>query len=95
MKHALKYGNTSNYFTLIILNVFMVFVMIFSMLFLGIMVDYTNETHAIFYEFNELLSLVQEIEQQSKFFIILSLHELVDKQFNVRDQVFGSLLYLI
>jgi len=42
-----------------------------------------RKMHALLHEFNELLPLVstsvQELEQQSKFFMVLTLHGLVDK----------------
>jgi len=58
------------------------------------MVDYMGKIHALFHEFNELLPLastiVEEIKQRPKFFMILALHRLVDKYFYVHDQILGS-----
>lgn len=62
--------NKSNYYTPTIPNVFMVFVMIFSMLLLlkiKTLADYLGKIHALFHEFSKLLphtSTTLEIEQQ-------------------------------
>jgi len=56
--------------------------------------DYLGKMHALFHEFIELLppasTLAQELEQRSRFFMVLTLHRLVDKYSHVRDQILGS-----
>jgi len=50
--------------------------------------------HVLLHEFNDLLppssSSAQELEQRSKFFMVLTLHELVGKYSHVHDQILGS-----
>jgi len=58
------------------------------------MTAYLGKMNGLFHEFNDLLppsfTLAQELEQQSKLFMDLPLHELVDKYSHVRDQILGS-----
>jgi len=60
------------------------------------MSEYLGKIHALFHDFNELLppasTLSQEIEQRSKFFMLLALYELPDDYSPVRDQILGSLV---
>jgi len=60
----------------------------------GTMSEYVGKIHALFHDLNELLSLAstqsQEIEQWSKFFMLLALYGLPDDYFPVRDQILGS-----
>jgi len=55
------------------------------------MVDYLGKMNVLFHEFNEVLppasTLAEEIEQRSNFFMVLTLHGLVDKYSHVRDQI--------
>jgi len=71
MRHVQKFGNKKNYYTPMILNVFMVCVKIFSQLLLpkhldGTMAEYLDKLHALLHDFNELLppapSPSQELE---------------------------------
>jgi len=59
------------------------------------MADYLGKMHVLLHEFNELLPLAQELEQRSKFFMVLTLHGLTDKYSHTRGQILGSLLYPI
>jgi len=56
----------------------------------GTMAEYMGKLH----DFTELLSLAytlsQELEQRSKFFMLLGLHGLFDDYFHVHDQILGS-----
>jgi len=60
------------------------------------MAKYLGKIHAFLHEFNKLLppayTLVEELEQQSKFFMLLALHVIYDEYFHVRDQILGSLV---
>ena len=60
----------------------------------GPMSEYLGKIHALFHDFNELLpptsTLSQEIEQQSKFFMLLALYGLPDDYSPVRNQILGS-----
>ena len=55
----------------------------------GTMVEYLGKLHALLHDFNELLPPVstptQELEQRSKFFMLLGLHGLPDDYSHVRD----------
>jgi len=54
----------------------------------GTMAEYLDKLHVL-HNFNELLPLpstpTQELEQRSKFFMLLGLHELLDDYSHVRD----------
>jgi len=58
------------------------------------MAEYLGKLHALLHYFNELLphasTPTQELEQRSKFFMLLGLHGLPDDYTHVRDQIFGS-----
>jgi len=60
----------------------------------GIMSEYLGKIHAFFHDFNELLPPAstpsQEIEQRSKFFMLLALYGLPDDYSPVLDQILGS-----
>ncbi|XP_022638426.1 uncharacterized protein LOC111241946 [Vigna radiata var. radiata] len=60
------------------------------------MTDYMGKIHALFHEFNELLppasTPAKEIEQRSKFFMLLALHGFADEYSHVRDHILGSLV---
>jgi len=60
----------------------------------GTMSEYLGKIHALFHDFNELLPPAstpsQEIEQRSKFFMLLALYGLPDDYSPVRDQILGS-----
>jgi len=60
----------------------------------GTMVEYLGKLHALLHDFNELLPPAptpsQELEQRSKFFMLLGLHGLLDDYSHVRDQILGS-----
>jgi len=60
----------------------------------GTMVEYLGKLHALLHDFNELLppppTPSQELEQRSKFFMLLGLHGLPDDYSHVRDQILGS-----
>ena len=60
----------------------------------GTMAEYMGKLHALLHDFNELLppatTLSQELEQRSKFFMLLGLHGLPDDYSKVRDQILGS-----
>ena len=60
----------------------------------GTMAKYLGKLHALLHDFNELLPPTstpsQELEQRSKFFMLLGLHGLPDDYFHVRDQILGS-----
>jgi len=55
----------------------------------GTMLEYLGKIHTLFHDFNELLppasTPFQEIEQRSKFFMLLALHGLPDDYSLVRD----------
>jgi len=55
----------------------------------GIMSKYLGQMHALFHDFNELLppasTLSQEIEQRSKFFMLLALHGLPNDYSSIRN----------
>jgi len=57
------------------------------------MPEYLGKIHAL-HEFNELLPPTsippKELDQQSKFFMLLALHELSDEYSHVCDQILGS-----
>jgi len=57
----------------------------------GILSEYFGKIHVLFHDFNELLPPAstpsQEIEQRSKFFMLLALHGLSDDYSPVRDQI--------
>jgi len=61
----------------------------------GTMVEYVGKLHALLHDFNELLPPAstpsQELEQRSKFFMLLCLHGLPNDYSHVRDQILGSL----
>ncbi|XP_068493775.1 uncharacterized protein [Phaseolus vulgaris] len=58
------------------------------------MAEYLGKIHALLHDFNELLPPAstpsQELEQRSKFFMLLGLHGLPDDYSHVRDQILGS-----
>ncbi|XP_027912144.1 uncharacterized protein LOC114171132, partial [Vigna unguiculata] len=58
------------------------------------MAEYLGKIHALLHEFNELLppasTPAEELEQRSKFFMLLALHGLSDEYSHVRDQILGS-----
>ena len=58
------------------------------------MADYVAKVTDLFHEFNEVLPLastpVEEIEQRSRFFMVVMLHRLVEKYSHVCDQILGS-----
>ena len=58
--------------------------------------SYNCCSHALLHAFNELLPLAptpsQELEQRSKFFMLLGLHGLSYDYSYVRDQILGSLI---
>jgi len=58
------------------------------------MIDYIGKIHALFHDFNELLTPsldpATEIEQCSKFFMLGALHVFADKYSHIRDQILGS-----
>jgi len=58
------------------------------------MVDYLGKMNALFHDFNEVLppssTPTEEIEQRSRFFIVLTLHGLAEKYSHVHDQILGS-----
>jgi len=60
----------------------------------GTMSEYLGKIYALFHDFSELLPPAstpsQEIEQRSKFFILLVLYGLPDVYSSVRDQILGS-----
>ena len=60
----------------------------------GTMAEYLGKLHALLHDFNELLPPAstpsQELEQRSKFFMLLGLHGLPDDYSHVRDQILGS-----
>jgi len=60
----------------------------------GTMSKYFGKIHALFHDFNELLPPAstpsQEIEQRSKFFMLLTLYGLPDDYSPVHDQILGS-----
>ena len=60
----------------------------------GTISEYLGKIHALFHDFNELLHPAstpsQEIEQRSKFFMLLALHGLPDDYSPVRDQILRS-----
>ncbi|XP_022632631.1 uncharacterized protein LOC111240898 [Vigna radiata var. radiata] len=60
----------------------------------GPMAEYLGKVHALLHDFNELLppasTLAEELEQQSKFFMLLALYGLFDDSSHVRDQILGS-----
>jgi len=60
----------------------------------GPMAEYLSKIHALLHEFNELFppasTPVEELEQRSKFFMLLALHGLSDEYSHVRDQILGS-----
>jgi len=60
----------------------------------GTLAEYMGKLHAILHDFNELLpptpTPAQELEQRSKFFMLLGLHGLPDDYSHVRDQILGS-----
>jgi len=60
----------------------------------GLMAEYLGKIHALLHEFNELLppasTPAKELEQRSKFFMLLALHGLSDEYSHVRDQILGS-----
>ncbi|XP_068480796.1 uncharacterized protein [Phaseolus vulgaris] len=60
----------------------------------GTMAEYLGKLHALLHDFNELLPPAstpsQELEQRSKFFMLLGLHGLPDDYSQVRDQILGS-----
>jgi len=95
-KHALKSWKSVNYYTPMILNVLCCLSRPLFLLFeiRTLWLIMLRKMHALLHEFNELLPLVstsvQELEQQSKFFMVLTLHGLVDKFWNVYDQILGS-----
>jgi len=93
MRHVQKFGNKQNYYTPMILNIFMVCVKIFSQRLDGTMAEYLGKLHALLHDFNELLPPAptpsQELEQRSKFFMLLGLHCLPDDYSHVRDQILG------
>ena len=60
----------------------------------GPMAEYLGKIHALPHEFNELLppasTPAEELEQRSKFFMLLALHGLFDEYSHVHDQILGS-----
>jgi len=56
--------------------------------------DYLGKVNVLFHEFNEVLPAAfnpaKEIEQQSRFFIVVILHELAEKYSHVRNQILDS-----
>jgi len=60
----------------------------------GTIVEYLGILHALLHEFNELLPSTptpsQEVEQRSKFFMLLDLHGLLDDYSHVCDKILGS-----
>jgi len=56
--------------------------------------DYLGKMNALFHEFNEVLplasTLAEEIEQWSRFFMVVMLHRLAEKYSHVCDQILGS-----
>jgi len=58
------------------------------------MAEYLGKIHALLYDFSKFLPLAstptEELEQQSKFFMLLALHGLSDEYAHVRDQILGS-----
>jgi len=61
----------------------------------GKMVEYLGYVHALLHDFSVLLAPAstpsQELEQRSKFFMLLVLHGLPDDYSHVHDQILGSL----
>ena len=60
----------------------------------GKMATYLGKLHAHLHDFNELLPRAhiasQELEQRSKFFMLLGLHGLPDDYSHICDQILGS-----
>jgi len=60
----------------------------------GTMAEYLGKHHSLLHDFSELLPPApnpsQELEQRSKFFMLLGLHGLPDDYSHVRDQILGS-----
>jgi len=60
----------------------------------GTMAKYLGKVHALFHDFNELLPPAstpsKELEQRSKFFMLLALYGLPDDYSHVRDQILRS-----
>ncbi|WVY93382.1 hypothetical protein V8G54_032470 [Vigna mungo] len=60
----------------------------------GPMTEYLGKVHALLHDFNELLppasTPAEELEQRSKFFMLLALYGLSDDSSHVRDQILGS-----
>ncbi|KOM41612.1 hypothetical protein LR48_Vigan04g181000 [Vigna angularis] len=60
----------------------------------GPMAEYLGKVHALLHDFNELLppasTPAKELEQRSKFFMLLALYELSDDFSHVRDHILGS-----
>jgi len=54
------------------------------------MADYLGKMHTLLHEFIEIIPPAQELEQQSKFFIVFTLHGLANKYSHVHDQILGS-----
>jgi len=58
------------------------------------MSEYLDKIHALFHDFNELLPPTStpslEIQQRSKFFMLLALYELPHDYSPIRDQILGS-----
>jgi len=60
----------------------------------GSMDEQLGKVHLLLHDFNELLSPnstpSHELQQQSKYFMLLALHELPGDYSHVRDQILGS-----
>jgi len=98
MRHVHKFGNKQNYYTSMILNVFMVCPNLLTAVapkrLDSTMAEYLGNHHAFLHNFKELLAPAptpsRELEQRSKFFMLLGLHGLSDDYSHVRDQILGS-----
>ncbi|XP_052737011.1 uncharacterized protein LOC128197982 [Vigna angularis] len=60
----------------------------------GPMAEYLGKIHALLHDFNDILppasTPAEELEQRSKFFMLLALYGLSDDVSHVRDQILGS-----